>query len=84
MYIKDMDRYSVIPNPQGRNRKGGYALHDASPSPIHGEDVEGVGWVPFDPPRPGNNVICWFRRKRDAVAHAAVQNESCQRHGQCV
>jgi hypothetical protein len=74
LYVEGMARYSVIKNPEGRNRKGGYALHDSSPSPVFGEDVEGYGWVSFDPPRAGSSVICWFRRKRDALAHAAVLN----------
>jgi hypothetical protein len=68
-------RFTVIPNPAGRARKGGYAIHDANPSEITCEDVEGVGLVHYSPPyRRRPSVTCWFKRKRDAQAHADMLN----------
>lgn len=74
-------RYEVIPNPPGRFRKGGYAIRDNSPHEIKGEDIEGIGWVDFSPPYPkSSSVICWFKRKRDALKHAELLNKQfpCQ------
>lgn len=67
-------RYSVIKNPTGRIRVGGYAIHDATPTPIEAEDIEGVGLVRWNTPKPGNSVIGWYRRKLDAQAQAENLN----------
>lgn len=76
-------RFTVIPNPPGRLKKGGYAIQDSNPGWIHGEDVEGVGWYQYRQPRRASSVICWFKRKCDAQKHADNLNKwNDERDGQ--
>ena len=67
-------RYTVVkvdrpPDPDfHRPRHGpGWRIHDANPPMIQGDDVEGIGWVVFNPLRRGSPLIGWFARKRDAI-----------------
>ena len=65
-------RYTVARHPL---RKG-FTIHDARPRLQHGEDVEGVGWVDFNPPRRLPPTFGFYRRKTDAEHRAAVLNEA--------
>lgn len=69
-----MPRFTVIQNPGGRCRKGGYAIHDASPPDKTGDDIEGVGWVPARAGTKHESVIYWFRYRYVAEAHCEAKN----------
>lgn len=81
--VATQTRFTVIPNPPGRHRKGGYAIHDHNPHLIYGEDVEGHGWYQYSQPKRASSVICWFKRKCDAQKHADNLNKwNDERDGQ--
>ena len=73
-------RYEIWTERMALKKVPGYRLRGRSPRgyvlqvipPIvtwsHGEDVEGVGWVPFVTPRKNEqHVWGWYRFKNDAV-----------------
>ncbi len=67
-----MPRFTVVRHP----RRRGYTIHDSLPRRQKGEDVEGYGWVTYDPPRPLPPTFGYFRYKRAAVTHSAMLNET--------
>lgn len=63
-------RYSVERHPT----RPGYTIRDSEPRYQNGEDVEGVGWVAYNPPNRLPATLGWWKRKRDAVVRATVLN----------
>lgn len=65
-----MPRYTVTKS----NRGYGYGIRDAQPRYQSGEDVEGVGWCPYNPPRHLLAVFGYYKRKVDAEERCALLN----------
>ncbi len=65
-------RFTVVRHP----RRRGYTIHDSIPRRLRGEDVEGYGWVTYDPPRPLPPTFGYFRHKRDAIRSCDELNET--------
>lgn len=65
-----MPRFTVVAHPA---RKG-YAIRDSQPRLQHGEDVEGVGWIQYSPPRQLPPTFGFYRRRCDAQHRADVLN----------
>jgi hypothetical protein len=80
-----MNQYTVMTCQKAKQEIGsapcyyGYTLVLTTPEEriYHGEDVEGIGWVPFNPPR---KVVIrwrgWYKHKSDAEQRAKALNQT--------
>ncbi len=67
-----MARFTVQRHPHRR----GFCIRDSQPRLQHGEDVEGIGWVDYCPPKVLPPTFAWYKFKRDALAKAGRMNEA--------
>lgn len=65
-------RFTAVKHPTRR----GYAVHDSQPRLKHGDDIEGIGWIAYNPPKVLPPTFGYYRLKSDAQARATVLNQT--------